>query len=353
MLAFPNVGWAVETSTSTSSSSWSAASASNTSSSASSQATTSTSTSSDASGWYENAAPVSEEELSELQKRVEDSAKAYDEAVQAVEDISEQVEANEKLLEETADKLQAQKGRSAQAMETMYKMRRGGYGIAGMILNSMSMEEFLTTWQYLDSIEQHNYSEIERYADLKRSYEETRSILEQQKAAAEQREKEAADALAQAQAAREEAQNRAARAAQEEQARLAAAGVDTSAVDWTVGKDAFGIDVYLAGSPMAGTGKAFAEAAWRYGVDPRWSPAISNTESTKGRFIPGGYNAWGWTNGQGGYRTFASWEDGINQHVAYLARSYGYTITLEHAQKYCPPTYQAWYATTLSQMQTI
>ena len=71
-------------------------------------------------------------------------------------------------------------------------------------------------------------------------------------------------------------------------------------VDWSCGKDAFisewanRINNYLAGSPLAGQGETFATAAWENGVDPRWSPAISNTESTKGAncFLP--HNAWGW-----------------------------------------------------------
>ena len=75
-------------------------------------------------------------------------------------------------------------------------------------------------------------------------------------------------------------------------------------VDWNCGKDAFisewanRINNYLAGSPLAGQGETFATAAWENGVDPRWSPAISNTESTKGAncFLP--HNAWGW----GSYR---------------------------------------------------
>ena len=65
-------------------------------------------------------------------------------------------------------------------------------------------------------------------------------------------------------------------------------------VDFSVGKEAFvsewtsRIKAYLAGSPLAGQGATFAEAAWSNGVDPRWSPAISNTESSKGAhcFLP-------------------------------------------------------------------
>ena len=126
------------------------------------------------------------------------------------------------------------------------------------------------------------------------------------------------------------------------------------AVDWTVGREAFlqewttRIDAYLAGSPLAGYGYAFAEAAWDNGVDPRWSPAISNTESGKGSncFLP--CNAWGW-----GSTGWGDWDTAIRAHVAGLARGYGYSITLSAAASYCPPTYVSWYNKTLSQMSLI
>ena len=110
------------------------------------------------------------------------------------------------------------------------------------------------------------------------------------------------------------------------------------------------IDAYLVQVPLSsGYGKAFAEAAWETGMDPRWSPAISNTESSKGRncFSPT-------TLGDGirpklvdlGRRPSRS-------HVAGLARGYGYTISLYYAMKYCPPNYHNWYRDTLNQMQLI
>lgn len=126
------------------------------------------------------------------------------------------------------------------------------------------------------------------------------------------------------------------------------------AVDWSVGKEAFlaewtaRIDDYLAGSPLAGYGAVFAEAAWDNGVDPRWSPAISNTESGKGSvcFLP--CNAWGW-----GSSSWDDWESAIRSHVAGLAAGYGYSITPEAAQAYCPPTWDEWYAKTIDQMSFI
>lgn len=126
------------------------------------------------------------------------------------------------------------------------------------------------------------------------------------------------------------------------------------AVDWTVGQDAFvsewtaRIDSYLAGSPLAGYGYAFAQAAWDNGVDPRWSPAISNTESSKGTvcFMP--CNAWGW--GEGGW---SDWETAIFAHVAGLAEAYGYSITPNAAAVYCPPNSAVWYSNTISEMGVI
>lgn len=125
-------------------------------------------------------------------------------------------------------------------------------------------------------------------------------------------------------------------------------------VDWTVGKEAFiaewtaRIDAYLAGSPLEGYGYAFAEAAWDNGVDPRFSPAISNTESTKGMYCFLPHNAWGW-----GSISWSDWDTAIRAHVAGLAEGYGYTITPAGAYKYCPGTHDSWYNKTISQMLLI
>lgn len=70
---------------------------------------------------------------------------------------------------------------------------------------------------------------------------------------------------------------------------------------------------YLAkyNSPMKDQAQNFVDAAKTYNVDWKLVPAIAGVESTFGKFIPGGYNAWGW----GVYGTqaiyFTSWRDGI------------------------------------------
>lgn len=168
------------------------------------------------------------------------------------------------------------------------------------------------------------------------------------RAAEEKARKEEEARIAAAEAAKAEQE---AKAAQEAASNAAASLAD---VDWSVGKDAFieewagRIDAYLAGSPLEGQGKTFAEAAWNNGVDPRWSPAISNTESSKGANCFRDHNAWGW--GKDGW---SSWEEAINAHVAGLASGYGYSITYENAVKYCPPNADNWFKDTLAQMQLI
>lgn len=125
-------------------------------------------------------------------------------------------------------------------------------------------------------------------------------------------------------------------------------------VDFSIGRDAFieewtaRINDYLFGSPLSGYGETFAEAAWEAGIDPRWSPAISNTESTKGRVCFKSHNAWGWDQ-----TNWPDWDTAIRAHVAGLARGYGFTISYSYAMRYCPPNYDNWYRDTLNQMSLI
>ena len=124
-----------------------------------------------------------------------------------------------------------------------------------------------------------------------------------------------------------------------------------SEVDWSVGREAFvaewasRIDAYLSGSALSGYGYAFAEAAWDYGVDPRWSPAITDTESGKGSvcFLP--CNAWGW-----GESSWGDWDTAIRSHVKGLAEGYGYCVTPSAAVVYCPPNSGFWYSNTYEEM---
>lgn len=70
---------------------------------------------------------------------------------------------------------------------------------------------------------------------------------------------------------------------------------------------------YLAqfNSPLQYHAQDFIDAAKTYDIDWKLVPAIAGVESTFGKFIPGGYNAWGWGVYGSQAIFFNSWKDGI------------------------------------------
>lgn len=315
----------------------------------------------------------------ELQQQVERTAEAYDEAVVAAQASEAALVENEERIAELEALIPKQQERCRAIAREMYKMQQQTPDIIELILSSDDFFDFLDSLEYVNRVTQANADEMARLKDLKSELDRDRSMLEETKNAADESVAEAERALMSAQTARLEAQRRAQEAerqAAEARAIAMAAQTETSepepqttaapeitaesettvadGVDWSNDEAAFveswgsRIDAYLEGSPLSGQGRTFAQAAWTYGVDPRWSPAISYTESSLGAvcFLP--HNAWGW-----GSVSWDSWEEAIDAHVRGLARGYGYTISMEAAYKYCPSGPEHWYETTLGQMNLI
>ncbi len=335
-----------------------------------------------------------------FQQEVEATADAYNEALQRVDSLELQISDNEALIREIEKELPLQQETAAGALRSLYIMQRESASFIDIILGSQSLTDFITNVEYVSYVYNENQNELISLEAMQEELKTTQAELSLAKDEAVIEEAAAADALTAAQEAREEAQRlaeeKAAREAEEaaaalaaEQARIEAEAqaqeqeaaesevsssesTDTSTegtggssggtvappssdgADWSVDKSAFvaewapRIDSYLAGSALSGQGSTFAEAAWDYGVDPRWSPAISHVESTKGAYCYYPHNAWGW-----GGITWGSWEEAINAHVRGLANGYGYTISIEAAQKYCPPTWEHWYSSVSAQMNMI
>ncbi|MDR0515193.1 MAG: hypothetical protein LBG81_08570 [Coriobacteriaceae bacterium] len=318
--------------------------------------------------------------LTETQQLIEQSAKEYDEASAHVASLEKQITENEARISELEEELPLQEKRSREAAVALYKMQQEGYSLVDMVLGAQSIQEFLASIEYVTRIQEINVNEINRLTSLKNELSATKQSLARNKVDADAEKARAEESLKAAQERREELQRKALEEALAQEAALQAAlqaaaekaaqenqpGDTTTPpppvttpdppgnIDWSSDKEAFvnewagRIDAYLAGSPLAGQGVTFAEAAWNYGVDPRFSPAISNTESSKGRYCFLPYNAWGW-----GSVSWGSWEEAIDAHVRGLARGYGYTISVAGAQKYCPPNWEHWYTSTLNQMNTI
>ena len=343
-----------------------------------------------------------------LQLEVERTAAELDEARALVEDTQEAIAENQARIAELEAQIPGQQKRSDEAIVELYKMQYDSYDLLDMLLSSQNIGDFLRNYEYITHVTEANLTEIKRLNDMKAELEEASVELEQAMTDAQAQEAAAEQALIQAQEARAEAQRRAEEEArrQAEQAALAQAAAEAAEAqrkaaeeaddeddddeddeesstpdpaeaasetaeaateagdaaveeisddaDWSMSEEEFvdewasRIDAYLAGSPLAGQGRTFAQAAWDYGVDPRWSPAIAYTESSLGLYCFLPYNAWGW-----GSVSWDSWEEAIDAHVRGLARGYGYTITMDAAEKYCPPNAEHWYNTTLAQMNMI
>lgn len=328
------------------------------------------------------------EDLQAVQQQIQSSNEEYEAASSRVEELQEQISANEERIAQIEAELPEARQRASVSMCALYKMQQSSGSLIELLLASDTFNELLTTIQYLDVIQSHNTDALEELAALSSELEGTRTNLDVQLREAEAARQTAADALLEANAARAQLEEEiAAQAAAEEAARLAAieaakaaeeaasqeqaddtfttesggeaqievpSSPDAGSVDWDSDKESFvaewtsRIDAYLAGSPLAGYGATFAEAAWDYGVDPRFSPAIAMVESSLGRVCFRPHNAWGW-----GSSSWASWEEAIVAHVRGLATGYGGQLTYAGAQKYCPPNADHWYASVLANMEKI
>lgn len=320
-------------------------------------------------------------ELHEIQSRISESNTDYETAQALVDEIQAQVDENEARVAQIEQELPQLREQAATSMRVLYRLQRSSGGLVELLLSAEDFNELITTIQYLDVITTHNSDSVEEVVALSEELERTRAELDAQLSEAEEQRERAREALAAATAARQELEARitaqAAAEAAERQAAIEAAkqqsgqtfvtesgntttvetptaGVDAGTVDWSVGHDAFvaewsgRIDAFLAGSPLAGYGQIFAEAAWDYNVDPRLSPAISAVESSRGQVCFRPYNAWGWGN-----VSWGSWEEAIVAHTSGLASNYGGTLTYAGALKYCPPNADNWYASVLANMQRI
>ncbi len=317
----------------------------------------------------------------EFQTKIEESAKRYEEATKEASDLQQQIEENQARIEEINETIPAQQEKADSSMRELYDLSHNFGILINMILGIESISDAIDSYNYLEHIRNKNVVQIKNLTSMREELDNLQSGLSDKKSEADAKAQEAQSALAEAQAAREEAQRKAQEQAERERVAIEEAAkqqAETSSsetqegtqeqsstsgeavtpnndgADWSTDKATFvnewatRIDNYLSGSPLSGQGRVFAEAAWDYGVDPRWSPAISNTESSKGAYCFRSHNAWGW-----GSISWDSWDEAIRAHVRGLANGYGYTISEDAAKKYCPPNWLHWYNVTSAEMNKI
>lgn len=286
-----------------------------------------------------------------------------------------------------AARIPEQQERSDKAAQNLYKIQQSRYGIVEMLLSAQTIDEFINNVDYLHDVTQSNVNEIKVANEMKAEAEQAQAGFDQVRAEAAAKVKKVRGQLEAEQAKRiAKAEDGIATAKEQAVSYRAAsrrttkkngkkttivsrveATDDTSSLadgaDWSQTKEEFveewapRIDDYLEGSPLEGQGENFAKSAWKYCIDPRWSPAISNTESSKGAHCIRPHNAWGWgaadSNPYGLAAEWKSWEEAIDAHAKGLSNGYGYTITKSGAATYCPYTWESWYNRTLSEMASI
>lgn len=342
---------------------------------------------------------------------IEKLTDAYEAARADVEAVDAQIAEIQVEVDALEAELPAQQERSDAAMKQRYIIQTNPLLIVESLLSSNTLGDFIKRTDYIEFISKSNLAELNRMRDLQAKLDEARAEQERLKVDADARAAEAEEALREVQDERAEAQSEAqsfairqaavqggpnsiekdddgddskksekerkaeaeakAKKAKEDAAKgiwpAVEATMDTEGLedgaDWHADRDAFidewaeRIDVYLEGSALEGQGRNFASAAWKYGIDPRWSPAISNTESSKGAVCIRPHNAWGWgaadSDPYGLALEWGSWEEAIDAHVKGLAKGYGYTVSMSKARTYCPPNWQRWYNNVLHDMASM
>ena len=321
-------------------------------------------------------------------------------------------------LDFIAARLPEQQQRGERAARNLYKNQKSSYGMVEMLLSSQSFDDFVRQADYLRAATESNLHEIQLAHSLREESETRQAALEASREEASARLEAARETLEEAQAkriekaavgiasaigiagsmggkqslsigpTREEESGASKGSAGSEGAKedpkavfdpvdsgksatksepKVEATTDTSALDdgadWSMSKEEFvaqwapRLNAYLEGSALAGQGENFAKCAWKYCIDPRWSAAISNTESSKGAICIRPHNAWGWGAADSDPYNLASewgsWEEAIDAHARGLAEGYGYTISMSAALTYCPYNWQSWYNNTLAEMAQI
>ena len=324
-------------------------------------------------------------DVDDLVSKIEETTKNYQEAEETLSLLEEQIAQNEARAAELESDIPAQRERTAASIRSMYKFQQTSDSLLAIVLTTESFDDFLMAMSYLDAIHSRNVGEINHLTGMVSELSTAKADLTLQREVAQQKKDEALAALEEARDARTKLQARAIAVALSEQddreaaiavAREAIAAAEDATFVTSSGNTATveipelssvstdplvanitsqesddwaaRINEYLAGSPLEGYGETFAAAAAQYGVDPRLSPAIATIESGKGAICFQDHNAWGWGNS-----SYDSWESAIYDQVEGLATGYDGTLTLEGAERYCPPNYEEWYSSVANEMNGI
>ena len=293
--------------------------------------------------------------LKQLQAEVKKKTDERDEIVALLEKYAEQMAQVTAQLKEASAELDEGQKLAEHSVRERYKVQRQYPSLIEAVLCSQDWQSFIAGIEYIEAASKASVGEVSDMREEVAKLEREKTVLEEMTAATEKKKARVEEELEAVAKARDEAQRLSDLVTN---AKLTPDGADWKGTEKEFIEEwAPRIDAYFEGTAMADTGEYFAKAAWDNYIDPRFSPAISNIESSKGAICIRPYNAWGWgaadPDPAGLASEWSSWEEAINAHVKGLAAGYGYTISKKGAKKYCPPNWQLWYATTVDQMNSI
>lgn len=175
------------------------------------------------------ATPAHAVTVNELQAKVDEAARAHDEAASKVSELEAQAAQAQAKVDEVEGQLPAQRERAEKSMSAMYKMQQSSPGLVSLLLSSDTFTDFLTTYQRLSVVQKDNLSEVSRLAQLEDQLNSSKQELDAATSEATAERDQAADALSEAQSALDELNRQIAAQAAAEQAAREKAAAEASA----------------------------------------------------------------------------------------------------------------------------
>lgn len=145
------------------------------------------------------ARPARAATVDELQAKVDQSVQAYDDATAEVNDLQAKIEDSQTKIDEVNAQLPQQRKLAEDSLRSLYKMRQSTPGLVSLLLSSDNFSDFLTTYHYIETVQNAQVDDVEKLAKMESDLESAQQTLQASKAAADQKQQDAADAMAQAQ----------------------------------------------------------------------------------------------------------------------------------------------------------
>lgn len=145
------------------------------------------------------ARPARAATVDELQAKVDQSVQAYDDATAEVNDLQAKIEDSQAKIDEVNAQLPQQRKLAEDSLRSLYKMHQGTPGLVSLLLSSDNFSDFLTTYHYIETVQNAQVDDVEKLAKMEGDLESAQQTLQASKTAADQKRQDAADAMAQAQ----------------------------------------------------------------------------------------------------------------------------------------------------------